>query len=144
MALIRSRMSVSALRSQLNVARRMRCIGVPCIILLALGAGCSVVDVLVGDPQEPPDQGHYSAQFTYPANLRGFGNPWIGQHADQLVAALGTPDLILEARPKFAPFPDGIHVLSYIYSGNRSTSMSCIDTYVVVEATGMIVKYYCR
>jgi len=114
------------------------------MILLVICAGCTFVEVIVGDPQEPLDQDHHSAQFTYPANLLGSGDPWIGQHSDQLVAALGVPDAILEARPKGAPFPDGIHVLSYIYYGDRSTRISCIDTYVVVEATGMIVKYYCR
>ena len=121
---------------------RTRWIGGCWLSLLAIGAGCTVIDLIVGEPYDFQDQ--YQSQFTYPARLMGSGNPWIGQHADALTAALGQPDSILEARPKNAPFPDGIHVLSYIYYGNRSSSSACIDTYVVVEATGMIVKYYCR
>jgi len=112
------------------------------MILLAICAGCAFVDFVAGDPSGPQDQ--YQAQFAYPVTRRGSGNPWVGQHADELTAALGPPDSILEARPRGSPFPNGVHVLSYIYYGDRSVRAACIDTYVVVEATGVIVKYYCR
>jgi len=116
--------------------------------LLAIGAGCTVVDLIAGDPYVSQDQNH--SQLVYPARFSGVGrfsgsdNQWVGQHADELTAVLGPPDSVLEARPKGASFPYGIHALSYIYYGDRSSRGACIDTYVVVEATGMIVKYYCR
>lgn len=116
--------------------------------LLAMGAGCTVVDLIAGDPYVSQDLNH--SQIVYPSRFSGVGrfsgsdNQWVGLHAEKLTAALGPPDSILEAKPKGGTFPYGIHVLSYIYYGDRSSRVACIDTYVVVEATGIIVKYYCR
>jgi hypothetical protein len=63
-------------------------------------------------------------------------------HVDELVALYGEPDLVLEARPRYGEFRGGIPALSYVYRprGGRL----CHDTYVVIMATGRIVRYFCR
>ena len=72
------------------------------------------------------------------------GDPWVGDHVANLTRVLGPPDDILEAKPKWCEFQHGVHVLSYIYYDGSATGRSCIDTFVVVEETGIVIKYYCR
>ena len=73
-----------------------------------------------------------------------FGDPWVGHQVEELIAERGQPDSVLEAKPKWSAFEDGVHVLSYIYYNDAAAGGSCIDTYVVVEDSGAIIKYYCR
>ena len=73
-----------------------------------------------------------------------FGNPWVGHQIEELVEERGLPDSVLEAKPKWSSFKDGVHVLSYIYYNETTPGESCIDTFVVVEDSGAIIKYYCR
>jgi hypothetical protein len=63
-------------------------------------------------------------------------------HVDELVALYGEPDLILEARPRYGEFRDGIPALSYVYRprGGRL----CHETFVVIMATGRVARFYCR
>ncbi len=60
------------------------------------------------------------------------------------IAERGQPDSVLEAKPRWSSFKDGVHVLSYIYYNDTAARGSCIDAFVVVEDSGAIIKYYCR
>ena len=72
------------------------------------------------------------------------GEPWVGYEVETLIAERGLPDSVLEAKPRWLPFKHGVHALSYIYNNKEQGPGPCIDVYVVVEETGVIVKYYCR
>jgi len=73
-----------------------------------------------------------------------FGDPWVGHQVEELIAERGQPDSVLEAKPRWSSFKDGVHVLSYIYYNHFVAGRSCIDAFVVVEDSGTIIKYYCR
>ena len=63
-------------------------------------------------------------------------------HVDELVALYGRPDLILEARPRYGEYRDGVPAVSYVYKPRDGRQ--CYDTFVVIIATGRIARYYCR
>ena len=122
-----------------------------CVTLLATVAGCAVVDWIFGPPGPDYAAGPYSSElempFVYSRGRFSSDSAWIGRHSDELVESLGEPDLILEARPRFADYRDGIPKISYVYRaepGARSDRSTCIDAFVVLQATGEIVDYYCR
>ena len=105
-------------------------------------AGCSI-DQLLDFDQSP------SLQTWRPVESRVTGgdypaSAWVGENIDSLIEVRGPPAMVLEARPKWTEFKDGVPVLSYIYPASSTAGQSCIDTFVVVETTGLIVKYYCR
>ena len=103
-----------------------------CLMLV----GCSIGEFL--DYDQWPTIEEYQAGFS------NFGDPWVGHQIDELVEERGPPDSVLEAKPKWSSFKNGVHVDSYIYYGEVTAGGSCIDTFVVVEDTGTIIKYYCR
>jgi len=80
----------------------------------------------------------------YQARYSNCCNSWVLRPVEELIALRGPPDDILEAKPRWTQFSHGIHVLSYIYYNRSTDNRSCIDTFVVVEDTGTIIKYYCR
>jgi hypothetical protein len=82
--------------------------------------------------------------YEYQALYSDLGEPWVGYEVETLIAERGPPDSVLEAKPRWLPFKHGVHVLSYIYYNREAGAAPCIDAYVVVEDTGVIVKYYCR
>lgn len=63
-------------------------------------------------------------------------------HVDELVALYGEPDLILEARPRYGEYRDRIPAMSYVYKPRDGRR--CVNTFVVIEATGRVARYYCR
>ena len=63
-------------------------------------------------------------------------------NVDELIASYGQPDLILEARPRYGEFRDGIPAVSYIYKPRDGRP--CFDTFVVIVATGTVARRYCR
>jgi hypothetical protein len=105
---------------------------VSCLVLVGCGIG------------EFFDYDRWPTIEEYQAGYSKFGNPWVGHQIEELVEERGLPDSVLEAKPKWSSFKDGVHVDSYIYFSKTSAGGSCIDTFVVVEATGTIIKYYCR
>ena len=102
-----------------------------CLILIS----CAV-SWLQGD-ERPLSIDEYQELYSH------VGGPWVGRQVGELTAVRGQPDDIREAKPSSCAFPHGIRVQSYIYY-NDSEDGSCIDTFVVVEASGKIIKYYCR
>jgi hypothetical protein len=80
----------------------------------------------------------------YQERYSNFGDPWVGHQVEELIAEHGPPDDVLEAKPKWSSFMHGVHILSYIYYNKTAAGGSCIDTFVLVEDSGTIIKYYCR
>jgi hypothetical protein len=69
----------------------------------------------------------------------------VGRSRDELVEALGPPDAMYEARPKFMKYwKEGIPSTTYVYSDTNDASGHCIDAYVVAEPTSTVIEYYCR
>lgn len=111
-------------------------------VLLPLG-GCALGDFIVGEAR--PDEARAAAPFyDYSTFFRAFDNPWVGRSRDDLVAVLGPPDAMFEARHQFADFDAGIPAVTYIYVGAGGAAGSCIDAFVVDEPTKTVIKYYCR
>jgi hypothetical protein len=117
------------------------------ILILALIVplhSCTLGTWIVGDSDsilartQPPT-------YDYSAYFRTFDNPWVGRSREELVATLGSPDAIYEARPKFADYWEAdIPASMYIYASGTRSSGHCIDTYVIDEPTSTVIKYYCR
>jgi hypothetical protein len=103
-----------------------------CLVLV----GCSIGQLF--------DYDQWPTIEEYQVGYSSFGNPWVGHQIEELIDDRGQPNSVLEAKPKWSSFKDGVHVLSYIYYGDTTPGGSCIDTFVVVEDTGTIIKYYCR
>ena len=106
--------------------------------------GCALETLIFGDSDASPTYTPYPA-YTYSANFRSSDNAWIGRRVDDLVDALGPPDMVYEARPKFVDYWEGgVPAYTYVYSAGSSPSGRCIDAYVVEEPTRTVIKYYCR
>ena len=103
-----------------------------CLVLI----GCSAAQFIANDRWRMTEQheGGYSNS----------GDAWVGHQVEELVDDLGQPEIVLEARPRFFPFKDGVRAFSYIYYGETNAGRRCIDAFVVAEETGTIIKYYCR
>jgi hypothetical protein len=61
---------------------------------------------------------------------------------DELVAQYGSPDMILEARPRYGDYRYGVPAVSYVYKPRDGRL--CYETFVVIMATGRVERYYCR
>jgi len=106
--------------------------------------GCALEAIIFGESDVNPTDTRYPS-YHYSVNFRSFDNPWIGRSRDELVDALGPPDFIYEARPKFVDYWEGgVPAYTYVYSAGSSPSRRCIDAYVVEEPTRRVIKYYCR
>ena len=106
------------------------------ILSCLVPVGCSIGEFFDYD-QWPTIEEHQTG-------YNNFDSPWVGHQIEELIEERGLPDSVLEAKPKWSSFKDGVHVLSYIYYSEATTGGSCIDTFVVVEDAGTIIKYYCR
>lgn len=80
----------------------------------------------------------------YQARYIVAGDPWAGDHVENLVRVLGPPDDIFEATPRYCSPAHGVRLLSYVYYNEAAEDRSRIDTYIVVEGTGVVIKYYRR
>jgi hypothetical protein len=123
----------------------MRWIAIICVTLPAIIAGCAVVDWIFGEPGSYYEE--YSAPVAYRRSYSSSENPWVGRHSNDLVQSLGEPHMILDGRPKFADYRDGIPKIMYVYRAAPDEGVArptCIDAYVLLAATGEIVDYYCR
>lgn len=105
---------------------------------------CTLGTWIVGDSEAGPADHNYPA-YNYSAYYRSFDNPWVGRSRDELVDALGPPDFIYEARPRFTDYWEaGIPAYTYVYAGRDESIGRCIDAFVVDEPTQTVIKYYCR
>ncbi len=122
----------------------MRGIALLCMTLILPFHGCALEALIFGDIDAVPTAARYST-YDYRANFRSFDNPWVGRTREELLNALGPPDAVLEARPKFVDqWKGGVPVYMYVYSGANKSSGKCIDAYVVAEPSSTVIKYYCR
>lgn len=80
----------------------------------------------------------------YSVFFKAFDNLWVGKSRDELLAALGPPDAIYEARHWLADFDAGIPAKTYVYAHGIQSGGECVDAYVVDEPTKTVIKYYCR
>lgn len=114
-----------------------------CSALLLPLCSCTVGQWIVGDG-EPGNAQAVQPVYDYTPFFLAFDNAWVGRSRDELLAALGPPDAVYEARHKLADFDAGIPALSYVYVDESAAAGRCIDTYVVDEPTRTVIKYYCR
>lgn len=106
--------------------------------------GCALEGLIFGDVDAVPAAAHYST-YAYSASFRFSDNEWVGRSRDELVNALGPPDFIYEARPKFTNYwQGGIPAYTYVYARRDGSIGRCIDAYVVAAPTSTVIKYYCR
>ena len=111
--------------------------------LLVMLCSCTVGPWIVGEAQlEVPVTA--KPGYDYTPFYRAFDNPWVGRSRDELLAALGLPDAIYEARHQYAHYDAGIPAATYLYTSGRGSSGYCIDAYVVDQPTATVIKYYCR
>ena len=105
--------------------------------------GCTLGKWIAGEEQ--PDTAYAAASgYDYSVFFRAFENRWVGRSRGELIAALGPPDAIYEARHRFADFDAGIPASTYVYIDNVGSNGGCIDAYVVDAPTDTVIKYYCR
>ena len=122
----------------------MRMTAIFCTSLLLAMEGCAVAEWIVGDPAHPGYEYSSTSPIDYQAYFNAFDNPWVGRGREELIAEIGAPDAIFETRPIGADFEAGIVALSFVYGTGSGSRASCSDVYVVAQATGTIIKYYCR
>lgn len=111
-----------------------------CSTLLLPLISCSVGELIVGKGK-PDEALAADPNYDYSVFFRAFDNPWVGRSRDELLAALGPPDAMYEARHRFADFDAGIPAITYVYAGAAGL---CLDAYVIDEPTRTVIKYYCR
>ena len=104
---------------------------------------CTVGTWIVGQAQ-PEAPVIAKPDYDYTPFYRAFDNPWVGRSRDELLAALGPPDAIYEARHRYARYDADIPALTYVYTNGPGHSGHCVDAYVVDEPTATVIKYYCR
>ena len=112
--------------------------------LLMAMEGCVLADRDDGDLAPPGYERSSTQSIDYQLYFDAFDNPWVGRSREELIAEFGAPDAIFEARPLGTEFEAGIRALSYVYGIGSTSHASCVDVYVVAQATDIIIKYYCR
>lgn len=114
-----------------------------CSALVLPLCNCTVGHGIVGEV-EP--ESALAAQPDYDSTpfFRAFDNLWVGRSLEELLAALGPPNAVYEARHTLADFDAGIPAMTHVYVGNSGVAGHCIDAYVVDEPTRTVIKYYCR
>ena len=107
----------------------------------ALLVGCAFSNWIVEHFPEPVDE--YLLHDAYRAAVP-IVYPGTVQitHVDELIVLCGPPDLILEARPRYGEFREGIPAVSYVYKPRDGRP--CFDTFVVIVTTGTVARHYCR
>ena len=102
-----------------------------------VGMGCTEAPVVYGYQRLSIEE--------YQLRYSEFGEPWVGHQVDELIAERGPPDNVFEAKPRWSPsFKHGVHIDSYVYYNKMGSARTCIDTFVVVEESRRIIRYYCR
>ena len=115
----------------------LSCIAVICAFLVS----CALSDWVEENFPVPIDD--YPLRDSYHAALpAAYTGAVEVANVDELIASHGPPDLILEARPRYGEFRDGIPAVSYIYKPRDGRP--CFDTFVVIMTTGTVARHYCR
>lgn len=114
-----------------------------CSALLLPLCSCTLGEWIVGEG-EPENVLAAKPVYDYTPFFRAFDNPWVGRSRDELLAALGPPDAVYEARHKLADFDANVPAFTYVYVDDSAPAGHCIDAYVVDEPTKTVIKYYCR
>ena len=114
-----------------------------CSALFLSLCSCTVGQWIVGKG-EPERALAVHPVYDYTPFFLAFDNPWVGRSRDELLAALGPPDAVYEARHKLADFDAGIPAMTYVYVDESTPAGHCIDAYVVDQPTRTVIKYYCR
>jgi hypothetical protein len=109
---------------------------------MCAGPACSLRDWIAEEFPYPIDE--YQLRFSYFSFAAGRSSQWVGSDIGQLLDQRGPPDLMLEARPKYGEYRYGMPAVSYVYRPDPGSGTQCYETYVVIEATGKIDRYYCR
>jgi hypothetical protein len=114
------------------------------LLLILPFHGCAFEALIFGDEYSfAPEPGYPS--YDYSTYSRSFDNPWVGRSRDELMDALGPPDAMYEARPKYMDYwKAGIPATTYVYRSANDAAGHCIDAYVVAETTSTVIRYYCR
>jgi hypothetical protein len=85
-----------------------------------------------------------------PTSLRSYppqyepGLQMIGRDVMNTVEQIGDPDFVLDGRPRYGQYKDGVPVLSYVYVSETYFRTNCIDVLVVTQHSGEVVRYHCR
>ena len=106
------------------------------IVLLLIAAGCSIGEWI--DRDVPP-----ASLGSYPEHYDP-GVQMIGRDVDDTVEQIGPPDFILDGRPRYGEYKNGIPVLSYVYVSETYFGTNCIDVLVVTQQSGKVARYHCR
>lgn len=114
-----------------------------CSALLLPLCSCTFGEWIVGEG-EPESALAAQPVYDYAPFFRAFDNPWVGKSCDELLATLGPPDAMYEARHRFADFDANIPAVTYVYVDESAPAGHCIDSYVVDQPTRTVIKYYCR
>ena len=104
---------------------------------------CTLGKWIVGEAQSDSALAA-TPSYDYSVFYKAFHNPWVGRSRAELIAALGPPDAIYEARHRFGEFDAGIPASTYVYVDSVESNGGCIDAYVVDAPTATVIKHYCR
>ena len=128
----------------------MRRIALLGFAVLVFGAGCINAEWVVEHFPGPID--NYQSGFSY-ATVTNTGyatvtntvaGGWLHRDVRDLVSERGKPDMVLEARPRYGEYRNGIPAMTYVYKPDPATGRTCYDAFVVIAVTGQIARYYCR
>ena len=106
------------------------------IVLPLMVAGCSIGEWIERDA--PP-----TSLRSYPAHYDQ-GLRMIGRDVDDAVEQIGPPDFVLDGRPRYGQYKNGVPVLSYVYASETYFGTNCIDVLVVTQQSGKVARYHCR
>ena len=114
------------------------------LLLIVFPDACVLETVIFGDGEAVPAD-TWNPAYDYSGSAAYFNNPWVGRSRDELIEALGPPEFVYEARPRFSNYwKDGFPAYVYVYGSDADSSGRCIDAYVVAQPTSTVIKYYCR
>ena len=113
------------------------------MVLVAFLSGCGQYsDLPLRLIAEHAPRGGYFGEAGGENNIANH-NPWVGRKVSELIADRGSPDMVLETKTRTHNTSDLFHTDSYIYLSKKESPSDCIRTFVVLFASGEIVKYYC-
>ena len=120
----------------------MRRIALLGFAVLVFGAGCINAEWVVEHFPGPID--NYQSGFSYATVTNTVAGGWLHRDVRDLVSERGKPDMVLEARPRYGEYRNGIPAMTYVYKPDPATGRTCHDAFVVIAVTGQIARYYCR
>ena len=94
--------------------------------------------------------GDWIGRDVAPTSLRSYpphyepGLQMVGRDIMNTVEQIGDPDFVLDGRPRYGQYKDGIPVLSYVYTSETYFGTNCIDVLVVTQHSGKVIRYRCR